>query len=329
MYYITIDTGTTNTRVCAWRGLEFIGAAKREVGVRDTSIDGSNQKIKTGIAEAYNEVLQKNDITDNDISVILASGMITSNLGLVEVPHLIAPADIGNFAEHIQKHTVSEISAKQIHFIAGLKNFANAKPEEWEASDVMRGEEVETLAILKLLRIDSAITLVLPGSHTKFVAVDAQQKLIGCCTTLAGELTSVVTNNTILTNSLNASFASELDNEYVLKGAFAVHTVGLTRSLFSIRVLEQTQNVTQNQMANFLLGIIAYSDMQAMLNSQALKFDKTNKVGIYGDSLVAKAFMLVLEIYHPYVVSIAIKSSIVENLSGYGCLLVAKQAKLI
>lgn len=329
MYYITIDTGTTNTRVCAWRGLEFIGAAKREVGVRDTSIDGSNQKIKTGIAEAYNEVLQKNDITDNDISVILASGMITSNLGLVEVPHLIAPADIGNFAEHIQKHTVSEISAKQIHFIAGLKNFANAKPEEWEASDVMRGEEVETLAILKLLRIDSAITLVLPGSHTKFVAVDAEQKLIGCCTTLAGELTSVVTNNTILTNSLDASFASELDNEYVLKGAFAVHTVGLTRSLFSIRVLEQTQNVTQNQMANFLLGIIAYSDMQAMLNSQALKFDKTNKVGIYGDSLVAKAFMLVLEIYHPYVVSIAIKSSIVENLSGYGCLLVAKQAKLI
>ena len=329
MYYITIDTGTTNTRVCAWHGLKFIGAAKREVVVRDTSIDGSNQKIKTGIAEAYNEVLQKNGLTDNDISIILASGMITSNLGLVEVPHLIAPANIGNFAEQVQKHTVSEISAKPIHFIAGLKNLANAKPEEWEASDVMRGEEVETIAILKLLSIDSAITLVLPGSHTKFVAVDAEQKLIGCCTTLAGELTSVVTNNTILTNSLNASFASELDNEYVLKGASAVHSVGLTRSLFSIRVIEKTQNATKNQVANFLLGIIAYSDMQAMLNSQALKFDKTNKVGIYGDSLVAKAFMLVLGSYQPGVVSIAIKSSIVENLSGYGCLLVAKKAKLI
>lgn len=94
-------------------------------------------------------------------------------------------------------------------------------------------------------------------------------------------------------------------------------------------MLEQTQKATQNQMANFLLGTIAYSNMQAMLNSQALTFDKTNKVGIYGDSMVAKAFMLALENYQPDIVSLMIKSSIVENLSGYDCLLVAKQAKLI
>ncbi|MDK2933835.1 MAG: 2-dehydro-3-deoxygalactonokinase, partial [Clostridiales bacterium] len=41
LYAITIDTGTTNTRVTLWKNQEVIDKVSREVGVRNTAIDGN------------------------------------------------------------------------------------------------------------------------------------------------------------------------------------------------------------------------------------------------------------------------------------------------
>lgn len=40
MIIITIDTGTTNTRVCAWQDGALLAEAARAAGVRDTAITG-------------------------------------------------------------------------------------------------------------------------------------------------------------------------------------------------------------------------------------------------------------------------------------------------
>ena len=45
MYIITIDTGTTNTRVCAWQDTRLLAEAARPVGVRDTAISGSTETL--------------------------------------------------------------------------------------------------------------------------------------------------------------------------------------------------------------------------------------------------------------------------------------------
>ena len=51
-YTITIDGGTTNTRCILWDDRRLrIDEAKREVGVRNTAIDGSNQKLKQAVKE--------------------------------------------------------------------------------------------------------------------------------------------------------------------------------------------------------------------------------------------------------------------------------------
>lgn len=89
---ITIDTGTTNTRVALFEGKNRIDQVKANVGVRDTSIDGNNLKLVNTISTAIEELKSKHSLQDSDIQAILAAGMITSNLGLHEVPHLVAPA---------------------------------------------------------------------------------------------------------------------------------------------------------------------------------------------------------------------------------------------
>ena len=60
--YHTIDTGTTNTRVILWdKNRKLIGIEKREIGVRDTAIDGNNLRLKQGVRDWLADLLQKTD----------------------------------------------------------------------------------------------------------------------------------------------------------------------------------------------------------------------------------------------------------------------------
>lgn len=59
MTIITIDTGTTNTRVCAWQDGTLLAEAARSAGVRDTAITGSTATLMQGVSDAVQEVKQK------------------------------------------------------------------------------------------------------------------------------------------------------------------------------------------------------------------------------------------------------------------------------
>lgn len=91
-YIITIDGGTTNTRCILWdQSRNKIAEEKRQVGVRNTAIDGNNEKLKMAVKECLDALLDKNDLTYENIRRIIASGMITSDVGIVVIPHLSAP----------------------------------------------------------------------------------------------------------------------------------------------------------------------------------------------------------------------------------------------
>ena len=90
-YTITIDTGTTNTRVYLFNEkYEAVASAKSEIGVRITAIDGNNNRLKAAIKGCLEDVLKQADITYDDVKQVAASGMITSNVGLTEIPHVVA-----------------------------------------------------------------------------------------------------------------------------------------------------------------------------------------------------------------------------------------------
>ncbi|MDE5206200.1 2-dehydro-3-deoxygalactonokinase [Citrobacter amalonaticus] len=86
MIIITIDTGTTNTRVCAWQDGTLLAEAARSAGVRDTAITGSTATLMQGVSDAVQEVKQKAGILCDAKVIYLSAGMITSNVGLCEIP---------------------------------------------------------------------------------------------------------------------------------------------------------------------------------------------------------------------------------------------------
>src|SRR5690606_26440020 len=85
--YAVVDSGTTTTRLRLWRGGAVTWSGSRAAGAKDTAVDGNTAKVEAALAE----LLEQCDI---EPEAIVCSGMITSNMGLFELPHLPAPAGL-------------------------------------------------------------------------------------------------------------------------------------------------------------------------------------------------------------------------------------------
>ena len=326
MYIATIDTGTTNTRVKLWHEGKLITASSVGVGVRDTGITGSKKKLKQGVKEAIQLVLDKASLAHSDIGLYLASGMITSNVGLYELPHVAAPAGVSELAEQMISATIHEVMDHPIWFVPGIKNnVPEVTVQNCEAMDIMRGEEVETLGLLNHLDLNGSALLILPGSHSKFVRVDTKRRITGCVTTLAGELLSVLTTDTILASSLDKSFARTLEPEMVLLGAKYARKFGLTRTCFSVRILDQFTDSSVNSKANFLAGAISSSDLQAIKQGSAMGDCQELPVIIGGSNLIAEVFeVLVKQDDYFNGDLITIDSTVMMDTSGFGAIMTAR-----
>ena len=92
--YITIDGGTTNTRVSLVENMQVISSKRISRGAK-AGID-DRDGLKVALNETIVTLLNENSLSENDIIQILASGMITSEFGLYEVPHVLAPAGISS-----------------------------------------------------------------------------------------------------------------------------------------------------------------------------------------------------------------------------------------
>lgn len=299
-YILTIDTGTTNTRVCLFEeNREIVGTAKREVGVRNTAIDGNNQKLKIAVRECLEALLSKAGIGYDQVSRIIASGMITSNVGLAEIPHLSAPISAQDLAEGIREVLCEDVCPLPISFIPGIKNAdgSDVSLDNYEQMDIMRGEEVESIAILHLLPKEKAYLLVLPGSHTKFVSVDKAGRITGCLTTISGELLNSVTNNTLLADSTGRQYVTpeDYDREMFLEGFKAERKCGIGRACFSGRILSLFGGLGKQEIANYVMGVCLASDLDAILHSDALKADRNMTVVVSGKDPLRQAICDMLQ----------------------------------
>lgn len=272
MGYITIDIGTTNTRIKFVEKDAILSEYKASVGVRDTAITGSVQKLKETLKIGIEECIKQCNKTMMDVNEIVAAGMVTSNLGLVEVPHVEAPVGIMELAKGIEVKLFPDIIEKPIYFIPGVKNkvILNER-SQFDEIDMMRGEEVEALGALTLSGVAGNVLFISPGSHTKFVFMNADNKIEKCSTTLTGELFWSISRETILASSLPKGLIKEIDAEYIKKGMESARKWGFSKSCFLIRILDLFTDATENQRANFLGSVIAYYDIESIKNELITK----------------------------------------------------------
>lgn len=292
-HLITIDTGTSNTRIHL---LDANGCLLQQyrspVGVKNTAADGNNHRLKQTIREGLRSVMEKAGIQLKDVDRILASGMITSDMGLWELPHINAPAGIKEFAAGTKEVLLDDICEKPITFIPGLKNrVPSLDLAHFGELDMIRGEETEALALLENLSDQSSFLLILPGSHTEFISVGPGRRLLGCLTTISGEMIDAITNHTLISSSLHKEFPKVYDRDAVLLGSGTSAETGLTRAIFSTRILEQFITKDTNFLSNYLMGAILQNDVQAICHSGLLETSKSTSVLIAGKSPLKEALV--------------------------------------
>lgn len=280
MYLSTIDCGTTNSRVyIVDENGKVLTRASAKVGVRDTAIHGSNQILKDGLREVFARALKEADLQPSDIACILSSGTITSELGLVEIPHLWAPCSLDDLAANLTKVEVTGVFPESIplYFVPGIRNPFD--PQTVSIRDVgtldsMRGEEAQVAGLLDHPDFDLPSIVTILSSHTKFIPIDQDRRILGGVTTLSGQLYEAVLKETVVGKSVRAEDefddADYLDPGIVDQAYDQIERSGLLRSLMYVRWLDILVHAPWYERKLFAEALLAAEDMRALPQVQKL-----------------------------------------------------------
>ncbi len=280
-----VDLGTTNARVWLLHNREVVARATAPFGVRDAARQGSSTSIGRGL-RALLENVSASAVGTPPAQLILGAGMITSSLGLKDVPHLSAPvgrSDLSAGVKRLHRHEVSDLD---ILLVPGIRTL-----HDGEVIDMMRGEETLCIGLLALGALAPGGMLLNLGSHWKAIQTDANGRIVSSVTTLSGELIHAVQSQTILAGALPQGRLEQFDMDWTEAGMKEQRNSGLARALFFVRLLEQQGRTNAEQRMAFLLGACVASDLDAWLRQGLLH----RSVLISGGGAVAQAWRWALQ----------------------------------
>lgn len=269
--FAIIDCGTTNLRIYIINDGEILAIGYKGIGAKDTLAKGK-EYLANGIADVFNSTLAQNKISQDDIDYIISSGMITSEFGLKEVPHLVAPVGIEDTArnvEIIEPNTVLPLDIPLI-LVPGVKNPVNLSQKGIDVVDkidIMRGEELQVYGALHKAGIKGAAYVLFLTSHSKLVTITDEQKISYCTTTISGQFYQAI-QSTSLGKSIVLTEDGEYNNytyEEIIDHAHELtERVGVLRAALMPRFMDTVLDTTAQERNLYLCAAIASEDMQAL-----------------------------------------------------------------
>lgn len=289
MYF---DSGTSNTRVYLLNSaFEICYMDKVNVGSKNSAIAGNNRMITEAICQLYKSVLKKNELTDNDITEVYASGMVTSPYGLKEIPHLNVPVSVCTFANSLYKYYENDYIKREILLIPGLKT----ESKEFSFVGNMRGEEIEVLGTLNGLKdrcIQNA-ALVLPGSHTH-ITYAKSDTIDDILSTFTGELFYALQSDTILSPILDRGSHS-LDKEMIQLAVENLHRFGFNRAIYIAHCMRIMNKYTPEQQFSYCEGVINGGVRTSLEYYLRNRWNDCQAIVFVCDEYMYKLFELVFE----------------------------------
>ena len=188
----------------------------------------------------------------------LMAGMVGSRQGWVEAPYCTCPAGLADLAAQLRWLPGSGTRAGRIAIVPGLSTDRAGLP------DVMRGEETQVFGALRLLGLLDAeqVTLVLPGSHCKWVTVQ-RGRITGFATHMTGEVYALLRQQSILARGLPADDGLWDAEAFDAGVAGAAQPGGLLHHLFSVRTLGLFERAAGPALASRLSGLLIGEELRA------------------------------------------------------------------
>jgi 2-dehydro-3-deoxygalactonokinase len=193
---------------------------------------------------------------------VLLAGMAGSRNGIVEVPYASLPVHMDAWARAALSIRGPDI---QVTIAAGLQCATTT------GGDVMRGEETQVFGAMKLqgeLTVGSHL-LVLPGTHSKWVAVQ-DGAIMRFTTAMTGEIFALLrTQSTLLSADASGNDAAIFDEDGFDCGArrAADAGAGLLTELFQTRTAQLLEHRSRDWAQSFLSGLLIGSEIAALSTS--------------------------------------------------------------
>lgn len=306
--YLTVDSGSTNTRITLMVDGAIADTYKFTLAISETK--SRQEMLSLQLKEGIEEILRRNNVTPEDVTRIIACGMITSEFGLIKLDHIIAPAGIKELAQNLYEVVFGNISPIPFVFVRGVKYLAD------EHIDMMRGEETEIYGISE--NPEEGSLYVLPGSHSKLIFVDQEKRIADFSTELTGELISAVANHTILSGIIDLN-NSEIDADYLQKGYLFSRDHGMNAALFKIRSLKLFAGCSSEELFSYFIGVVLAPEVANIINSGAAK------VIVGGKMQLKKPVSMLVEMNSDKNVEM-VPEEVADFATAYGCVRIYEES---
>jgi 2-dehydro-3-deoxygalactonokinase len=312
-FFAIVDMGTTHTRLTVVdRSGKVYASAKGEFGVKDCAATGSKEILISGLNRLIEAITEGKNISLSQIERMIGVGMITSDIGLLDVPHRIAPVAIEDLAVHVEEISMREILLSPMMFIPGVKNRVES-PSLGSLGDMdfMRGEETQVFGAIELYEVKVPTTFMFLTSHTKLIDVDEKYRITRSFTTMSGQIFDALRFHSFLASSLPDQNPSNIHQEALLRGVELGLKVGILRAGLMVRFMDILMETSPEERFSFLEGIIIGSDIQAIQNGYPLM---RKRLVILGDRFRSEAYRLALETFFaPSVETICLEEASLER----------------
>ncbi|GJM64276.1 2-dehydro-3-deoxygalactonokinase [Persicobacter diffluens] len=252
-HFISCDWGTSNLRLrlVDKNSLEVLQERKSNVGVKSLNQDfrQQNEQSQTEFFSQY-LIQEIEKLVGNETAYqVVASGMVTSTLGLKELPYVAAP--FAASGETLYREALPLNERLQLILVSGVHDDAG----------VMRGEEIQAVGLADVLNVKDHGVLLLPGTHSKHMSFEAGH-FTRFKTFMTGELFDLISTKSILSASVKAGDFDEKARTAFLRGVAKAAEGQSSASLFSIRALDLLQKTTATENFYFLSGLLIGEELR-------------------------------------------------------------------
>ena len=308
-YYVALDGGTSNTRLRLIKDNTVLASKKLPIGAGTA---GGRENWSAAVSEAALSLLAENGLEQKDVVAMVGAGMITSEYGLCPLSHLPAPAGLSELAMGLKECEIPGLSIP-CYFVPGIKQMARTA----EGSDMMRGEEAETIGLLPYG--GNSTVYVLPGTHAKHVFVDADGKITSFKTFMTGEMIGALSSGTILRDAVDLTVEG-FHEEALLRGYDAAVRDGLSAALFKTRIMKNLFSEGKRSTYSFFLGALLSDEIKSLKASGARRVLVAGKASLRLPTECLLRHRTDIEI-------VGCPESVIENASALGVISVFEAAQ--
>jgi 2-dehydro-3-deoxygalactonokinase len=261
--FLSCDWGTSTfrLRLIDAETLKILAEQRNDTGIAKTFKAWQEQGADTETRQAFYysvittalQNISKQLHLDLGGIPIIASGMISSSIGMMELPYKEVPAAIDG-ADLIIKRLLIPESDNELIIISGIKT----------KEDIIRGEETKVIGCASFFNDDSNERLIVfPGTHPKHVIIQ-NNKIAGFKTYMTGEFFDLLTTHSILASSVKKN--ADFDKTSFKAGIENSLTGDLLQTAFGIRTNDILKKVSKEGNYYYLSGLLIGSELKDLQN---------------------------------------------------------------